>query len=147
MRYFTPSLLEKYNDDDEFAKASDEWDIQGEEYRAYIESLNLPPNVYKLSQSCFHDDEILQLALFPRDSLCIIELKSDIDRKTITKITYKLVDNFIDMIDYKPGRDDGTPLQWWMYDEISSNGLFFKHSILFTGSREIGITFSDVEIS
>jgi hypothetical protein len=148
MRYFTPSLLDQYGKDDEFLEASDEWDRRSEEYRAYIDSLNLPPNTRKLSQLSFHDDELIQLSILPKDSICRLELKSDIDRKTITTVTYKLHgNNCIDMICYSPERDDGPPLQYWMYDEITASGIFFKHSILLTGSREIGITFSDVEIS
>jgi hypothetical protein len=149
MKYFTPDLLARFGSaNDQIAdSAQQEWEQAHEVYVKHLEAIGpmLPPPLQSLLDRCYlHDAKVLTMAL--GDNSFSIMLKLDTPRGEWIELRYSLKGKpkFIVHPDLV---EKDVPLEW-LYDEIAAtaedNTNTLTHSILFTGGRELELSFDNL---
>jgi hypothetical protein len=151
MKYLIPELVARSRSEDEqVAEAAGEaWERVCAEYNRYLDSVRskLPAGVNTLLNRLYvHDARVLALTV-EEAPFCSIFLRLDNPPRKLVALKYWLA--AAPRLTHHPElAGDGTPLQWWLYDEIEvlEGGPVagFKHSILFTGGWELELFFSNL---
>ena len=159
MRFFTPELYLRFNsaDEQEADEANEAWEEAVASYQKHLERLReqMPEEVKKLADSCFHDfillaydprrtvlDKAKQGSLPSGDTLVILSIEQE---SRVVSLYYVLGDHI---------RAASVPAKWpfstdhvhWLYDEIDvePQAAGFVHRILFSDGRTLEIPFVSV---
>jgi hypothetical protein len=156
MKYMTPELLARVRsaDDDLAEAAADEWERQGQEYRARLEEIQSRPDLPRglrklLKRDRLHDAKVLALATDQgKHFSMVLEVPWQTDpAKKYVELQSRLVGGLskgFDLVAHEILKGDGKPFGWWLYDEIDvTDGKVeaYTHSILLTGGWELRLTF------
>lgn len=148
MNYFTPSLLLRFGstDDDVADAAQDEWEKANQKYLKHLEAIRprLPRGARSLLRNfCLHDARLLALGLGADHLQLSFVLELDPPRDRGILLTYDL-SRRPELLTHPELSEPGTPLEW-LYDEFDLARRKAQptalHSILFTGGRELCLTF------
>lgn len=155
MKYFTPDLLARFGSmDDAVADAAhQEWEEVNAKYLEHLREIR--PKLPRAAKSllrhhCLHDAKLLALGI-RRDGLAIsmfLELDAPHDRAI--SLSYDLTKR-AELLKHPALSEPGTPLEW-LYDEFNivtkrRGRPLFTHSILFTGGRELRLTFRSLRLT
>lgn len=148
MRFFTPELYLRFNSTDDAVadQADHDWEVAIETYRDHLQQIQaqLPGDVQKLVELCFHDAELLKLEhspaveLWPETVILAVQ-----QGQTMTTATYLVAE--------RPS-EIPAPANWslgrgqvqWLYDEVSVLERGFEHRILFSDGHVLAIPFQSV---
>ena len=156
MKYMTPDLIARSQSaDDRVAEdVLAEWDRACRQYNEHLQAIGpqLTESVrYFLDSFCLHDARVLgrgrTLGAKQEDRLFSILLELDQPRDRWLLLEYQLVGEPT-FIRHEELSDGKGPLVW-LYDEISvadAAAPTFLHTILFTGGRELQLTFSNLRL-
>jgi hypothetical protein len=150
MKYMTADLVAKLQDENMPDAAAEEWERAIDAYRRHLRSIwdDLPSGAKTLFRRyCPHDVRVLDIAVYGKHPIVLIFLRLDEPYNKDVLLQYVLVKNL--EIYNHPSLDKlGEPWQEWDYDEfdaVEENGnSYFTHSILFSGGRELKISFKDL---
>src|SRR5262249_12212126 len=124
MKYFTPDLLARFGSpDDTIANAaSEEWERAQAAYLEYLQAIRptLPKGGRQLlDRFCLHDARVLARIFDERPVFSIVlqPQKPRDPRDQLLELKYRLA-RPPKFARQQPPPEDGTPLQWWLYDEI-----------------------------
>lgn len=159
MRFFTPELYLRFNSADERVadEANEAWENAVASYRKHIEHIRgqMPEEVKKLADSCFHDSVLLAFdprravldkakhcSRPPGDTVAILSIEQE---SGVVSLFYVLEDHI---------RAAAASGKWpfstehvhWLYDEIDveAQAAGFVHRILFSDGRTLEIPFVSV---
>jgi hypothetical protein len=150
MKYMTPELVLRFRslDDDIADAAESEWRSNCKAYRAELKAIypNLPPTLQRLvRKDHLHDARLLAVRAIEAEerpaSLSLLLALDNMD--TVLELSYQ---NYSHLMSVNHPHFDitGVPLVW-LYDELSaSEPGTWTHSILFTGGRELQLTFGNL---
>jgi hypothetical protein len=154
VKYFTPDRLARFRSPDDAVAdaASAEWEQACEAYAARVQEIrsSLTPAVRRLLRRyALHDAKVLTLAADESHRFSIfLELESPArPADKFLELRYRLVGGARQGYEWQTHpvlAGDGPPLGWWMYDEVDvDRGPIpaMTHSILFTGGKELQLTF------
>jgi hypothetical protein len=156
MKYMTPELIARFRSADDVVAelAVEEWEQQGEAYRARLAAIGptLPRGVRRLLRYNLHDARVTAIATDDTPSLSLyLELASPAaSHDKQLELRYRLIGpakDGLELLRHEALASDGKPLAWWMYDEIDVTkgaSAAGTHSILFTGGYEMRFIFYQV---
>jgi hypothetical protein len=153
VKFFTPDLLIRFgSEDDAIANAAqEEWERQNDRYLKRLAEIRsaLPRSARSfIRHSCPHDARLLVLGA--RKDLRMISLFLELDDATETglQLTYDLARK-PELLKHPELSEKGTPIEW-LYDEFDVKKVrgrrVFTHSILFTGGRELRLSFHKLHL-
>jgi hypothetical protein len=154
MKFFTPDLLLRFGSlDDAIAHAAqEEWEEVNRKYLDHLEKIRpkLPRGVRSLLRNfCLHDAGLLALGLQQDHRELFLVLAFDGPDKRGLMLTYDLTSR-PELIRHPSLSEEGTPIEW-LYDELEvvkgGKQPVFAHSILFTGGRELRLTFRNLRLA
>jgi hypothetical protein len=153
MKFFTPDLLARFGSaDDATADAAHrEWEQADGKYRKRLDRIRakLPPAARELTRRfCLHDARLLTLGVRDDYRSLFLFLSLDTPDGEGLLLEYDLVKR-PQILKHPSLSEPGTPLEW-LYDEFGvgrgRGHPTFKHSILFTGGRELDLTFRGLRL-
>ncbi len=154
MKFFTPDLLLRFGSpDDAVANAAqEEWEEIHRHYLDHLEKLRpkLPRGVKPLLRKfCLHDARLIALGLRHDNRELFLMLELDRPHHQGLTLTYDLTRR-PELIRHPELSKPGTPIEW-LYDELDlgkgGEHPIFRHSILFTGGRELELTFRTLRLT
>jgi hypothetical protein len=153
MKYMTPDLvLRLQSDNAEEADAADAaWEQGCRRYNAHIDRIRpkLPESARSLlDHYCLHDARVLALARSKLRFSMLFRLDAPAGEGLL--LSYQLVAP-PHTVEYPKLAAWGAPWEWVQYDEIEllrrKNTQAYRHSILFTGGREVCILFRTLRLT
>jgi hypothetical protein len=153
MKFFTPDLLIRFGStDDAIADAAqDEWETAHRQYLDHLREIRskLPRSVQDfLRRICLHDARLLTLGIREDSGKLLLFLELDTPPDKGVLLTYDLAKR-PELVIHPSLSEQGTPVEW-LYDEIDvakgGKPSIFTHSILFTGGRELQLTFRRMRV-
>src|SRR5262245_53775489 len=151
MNFFTPDLLVRYGStDDAVADAAhQEWEKVHQDYLEHLRVIRpkLPRAVKSFFRNfCLHDAKLLTLGIREGGLALSLLLELDTPSDKGVLLTYALTKR-PQLIRHPLLSEQGTPIDW-LYDEFDiakeKAPRVFTHSILFTGGRELRLTFRNL---
>lgn len=159
MRFFTRELFIRFNSpDDEVAdRAYEEWEVALYQYQEHLTKIRaeMPPQLRKITELCFHDAEVLALReeeflplplrRWPCSFATVINLNQDRTIWSLIYLQYEQIRNY-------PGTSDwpfSKSRKRWLYDEFDQHNSkeIFLHRILFGDGSILEIPFISVMAS
>jgi hypothetical protein len=151
MKYMTPDLLGRLQDENTVDATSEEWDKALAAYKKRLLSIRkkLPPGARTLSRRYDpHDAEVLVAAINKEHPVAVILLRLDEPGNRIILLDYHLLKK-PEVVKHPSLGEFGRPWQKWLYDEfdtVEENGVnYFSHSILLSGGQELKLSFLDMD--
>jgi hypothetical protein len=153
MKFFTPDLFHRFGStDDAIASAAQtEWEHVDQQYREHLRQIRakLPRGAKSLLRNfCLHDARLLAVGTREDGLEFSLFLELNTPQREGILLTYDLLKR-PKLVKHPALAEKGTPLEW-LYDEFDVKGgthPSFKHSILFTGGRELGLTFRHLRLA
>jgi hypothetical protein len=152
MKYFTPSLIERYGSlDTSVADAADaEWEDALARYDSYLQGLDpeLPQHIREFSRLLLHGAIVWSIAR-QRDKLIMV-MRKDVPPQDTVILAYTLVgEPVINKEALSP--EHRASVMAYQYDEferIEEGGQeFYSQSIILANGWEMSLRFSDVQVT
>jgi hypothetical protein len=151
MKFFTPDLLFRFGSEDDATAdaANEEWERANDKYLQRLQKIRhlLPRGARSLLRNhCLHDARVVMLGVPEGHRVISLLLELDTPRDQGLLLRYDLQKPPA-LLKHAELAEIGTPLEW-LYDEFDVakpvQRPVFTHSILFTGGRELRLTFRNL---
>jgi hypothetical protein len=153
MKFFTPDLLQRFGstDDAVAGAAQTDWERVDQEYRDHLRTIRAKlPRAAKslLGKFCLHDARLLAVGLRDDGLEFSLFLELDTPQHEGVLLTYGLLKR-PKLVKHPGLAEKGTPIEW-LYDEFDVKGGShpgFTHCVLFTGGRELDLSFRSLRLA